>query len=143
MITRVLTAAMTGATLGIATLVAPAVAAPSDPSIVDCAGALVSKPKTISISCADGGVSINKIRWSSWTMNGAKGRGTLVVNSCIYTGGPACVDGKTDSYQATITLGGLASGPGVDVFSQVDLAFPKGGPAGLAAGSYTLDNAIR
>jgi len=143
MTTRVLIALVTGATLGIATLAAPAAAAPSGPSIVDCAGALVSKPKTIAISCADGGISINNIRWSTWTMNGAKGRGTLVVNSCIYTGGPACVAVKTDSYPATITLGGLASGPGVDVFSQVDLSFAKGGPAGLAAGSYTIDNAIR
>jgi len=126
-----------------ASFIAPAAAAPAGPSLVDCSGALVSKPKSISISCADGGIAISGIKWTKWDANSAKGTGTLVVNSCIYTGGPTCASGETDSYRASITLGGLASGPSVDIFSQVNLTFPKGGPAGLNSGSYTIDNEIR
>lgn len=118
---------------------ATAVAAPSDTAIVDCAGKLVTKPSSITITCADAAVSINGIRWSSWTANGAKGRGVLAWNTCLPT---TCVDGIVEKYRVRITLGGLASGPEGSVFSQVQLRFPKGGPAALETGSYTIDNEI-
>ncbi len=46
-------------------------------------------------------------------------------------------------YKVKITLGGLASGPSINVFSQMTLAFPKGGPAGAETSTYTLDNEAR
>ena len=138
---RALTVLAAATTVAGAALAMPAVAtaAPTDTYIVNCAGKLVTKPSSIVITCADAGVSINKITWSSWNENAAKGKGTLAWNTCLPK---TCVDGIVEKYKVRITLGGVASGPEGTVFSQVQLTFPKGGPAGLETGSYTIDNPI-
>ena len=132
---------------GAISIVAPATAASSAPTtsattnyIVNCAGKTVTKPTSIVITCADAGVSINKIKWSSWDLNAAKGTGILSWNTCLPK---TCVAGVTVKYPVAITLGGVASAPNLNVFSKVDVAFPKGGPASLETGSYALDNAVR
>ena len=122
--------------------VTPAQAEPS-PVLIDCAGQGVVKPASIQIGCATGSVLISDLSWSSWSMNEAKGRGTLVVNSCIYAGGPTCVEGKTTAYSAQISLGRQASGPGITAFSKVNLRFTDAGPAGLSSGSYILDRPLK
>jgi len=127
-------------------LMAPAaLAEPSSPQpvVIDCAGKGVSRPTAIQISCADGGIMVSGIRWSRWDVNGAKGTGNLVVNSCIYKGGPSCVEGQTMSYPATLSLGRPASGEGITVRSELKLRFSDQGPAGLSSGSYRLDNQRR
>lgn len=114
----------------------PARAAGS-PVLVDCAGKGVAKPSTITISCADAGVAITKITWSSWKQSAAQGKGTLTVNTCE----PTCAAGNIESFPVRISLGGLASAPGKpDVFSAINLTFAKGGPAMLNAGTYIIDN---
>jgi hypothetical protein len=40
----------------------------------DCETA-VYKPKSITITCADGGIFVEKIQWSSWSQKGASGVG--------------------------------------------------------------------
>jgi len=132
---------------GALSAISPANAASAAPStsantnyIVNCAGKTVTKPASIVITCADAGVSINKIKWETWDLNAAKGTGTLSWNTCLPK---TCVAGVTVKYPVKITLGGVASSPSLNVFSQINVAFPKGGPASLEAGSYTLDNAVR
>ena len=107
--------------------------------IVNCAGKIVTKPKQITITCADAGIALTKITWNSWSDNAATGTGTLTWNTCLPK---TCAAGIVQRYKVGITLGGLASGPNANVFSQVALTFPKGGPAGLETGSYTIDNPI-
>lgn len=127
-------------------LMAPAaLAEPSGPQpvLIDCAGQGVSRPTAIQISCADGGIQVSGIRWSRWDANGAKGTGTLVVNSCIYKGGPSCVEGQTMSYPAALSLGRPASGEGITTLTELKLRFSDQGPAGLSSGSYRLDNQRR
>ena len=132
----------TSVLLLISGLAAPATAAP-EPKLVDCAGRGVVKPESIQIGCATGSVMISGIRWSRWEMNDATGEGDLVVNSCIYNGGPICVEGKTTSYPAAISLGRQASGPGITVFTEVELTFKDQGPAALNRGVYRIDNPLR
>ena len=129
-----------------ASAVAPAAKAPL-PGIVNCAGQLDVKPKEIVFTCADAGVMIMDISWTKWNQNTAKGTGTLVWNTCLPE---TCVDGIVQKYAVNITLPktGLATGPGangkfVDVFSKVNVGFPKGGPAGLDFGTYGIDNTIK
>lgn len=127
-------------------LMAPAaLAEPSvpQPVLIDCAGQGVSRPTAIQISCADGGIQVSGIRWSRWDAKGAKGTGTLVVNSCIYKGGPSCVEGQTMSYPAALSLGRPASGEGITALTELKLRFSDQGPAGLSSGSYRLDNQRR
>ena len=134
----VLTLAATASLAAAGLALAPAAtAAEGTPVVIDCAGKGVAKPKQIVLACADAGVAVTGIRWTRWTMNSATGVGTLTWNTCLPQ---TCVDGIVEKYRVRITLGGLASGPDIDVFSQMNLRFPKGGPAGLETGSYTLDN---
>lgn len=125
--------------VGLAGLQAAVAAESPQTGIINCLGKVVTKPKQITISCADANIAITKITWSSWTDDAATGTGILAWNTCLPK---TCVAGVVQRYKVSITMGGLASGPNVNVFSQVNLAFPKSGPAGLETGSYTLDNPI-
>lgn len=139
------------ATLAAMALALTAVAAPAaqaattiDPTktyLVDCGGAPKVKPKTIMLACGDGGVFIKKITWSSWDANGATGIGTLVSNVCV----PNCAAGNVDTYKGVkLTLGGVASGTGVSVFSHMDGQFKgDGGPAMANRVTWVIDNPVK
>lgn len=114
-----------------------AAAASGDTVVVNCAGKCDVKPKSITIACGDASALISKITWSKWDANSATGTGKLVWNTCLPK---TCMAGIVRKYPVRIELGGLASGPNVNVFSKVQLSFPKTGPAGLETGSYTIDN---
>jgi len=115
-------------------------AAPTDTVVINCAGKGVQKPKEIVLTCADAGVALTKLTWSKWDANGATGTGTLSWNTCLPK---TCVAGIVEKYKVKVTLGGVASAPNVNAFSKVDVSFPKGGPAGLETGSFTLDNPLK
>ncbi len=106
-------------------------------TVINCAGKGEAKPTSITITCADGGVSVNKIVWSSWHPDSATGKGTLSWNTCLPTN---CAGGIGVTYPVTIKLGGLAHAPKSLVFSKMTLGFPQGGPASLDSGVYVLDN---
>lgn len=125
-----------------AALQAPQVHA-ADPVVINCAGKQERRPSSIQFGCATGSVMLANLRWSSWDSNNAMGQGDLVVNSCIYKGGPSCVEGQTMTYPANVILGRPASGPGITSLSEVRLRFTDGGPAGLWGGTYRLDNPLR
>jgi len=118
---------------------------PSRTYIVDCSGGLAFKPREIVLACADAGVRFANITWSKWNMNGATGRGNLVVNTCE----PTCADGNFVTYRRVrLTLGGQASGPGfgtfVNVFSELRGDFGRNlGPALARTSTWRLDNEIR
>ena len=111
-----------------------------DTVIINCLGRKVVEPKQIVIACADAGVAVVQIQWTSWTANGARGSGTLAWNTCLPKD---CASGLVEKYPVRITLGRVASGPGVSVFSRMTLAFPEGGPAAADSSRYSLDNAQR
>ena len=123
-----------------AAITAPMAQAANGTGVVDCTGAVVSRPKDLTISCADANITITKITWKSWTNNRARGTGTLVWNTCLPQ---TCVAGIVQQYPVALTLNGVASGGNVSVFSKVNVTFPKAGPAGLESGRYTLDNPIK
>jgi hypothetical protein len=58
------------------------------------------KPKTITVFCADAGVIIKKVKYSSYGAKTATGTGTAVVNLCE----PNCAAGKTKNYRVKFTL---------------------------------------
>ena len=104
---------------------------------MDCAGKGVVKPTSITITCADGGVTVNKIVWSRWNPASAIGKGELAWNTCLPTN---CAGGIGVTYPVTVRLGGLAHAPKSLVFSKMTLGFPQGGPASLDSGTYVLDS---
>jgi hypothetical protein len=40
------------------------------------------KPKAITLTCADGGLYVDQITWTSWSKTGATGTGTFYENLC-------------------------------------------------------------
>lgn len=128
------------AALTVAAVAPAATAAPAGSTvIVDCAGKKVTKPTEIDVACADAGITVQGITWSTWNANTARGRGTLVWNTCLPKD---CAGGIVQKYKARIVLDRVASGPGVTVFSRMRLDFgDAGGPAGLDTGTLTLPNA--
>lgn len=139
--TLVLGLAATALAIGGVVAAQPASAANADATkVVNCMGNAVVKPKSIVIACADANIAVNDITWSSWTLNDAKGKGTLVWNTCLPE---TCADGIVEEYPVRITLGRVASGPSLSIFSGMRLTFTGNAPAGLTSGYYILDNEVR
>ena len=68
----------------------------------DCESA-VYKPESITITCADGGVFVEKIKWSTWTKDGATGIGILSENLCE----PSCAEGQRVEAPVNLRLSNL------------------------------------
>ena len=60
----------------------------------------VYKPKSITVFCADAGVVITKVKYSSYGAKKATGTGTAAVNLCE----PNCAAGKTKNFKVKFTL---------------------------------------
>jgi hypothetical protein len=61
------------------------------------------KPESITITCADGGIYVEKIRWNSWSQEGAVGIGIFSENLCK----PSCAEGKRAMVPVKLTLSNL------------------------------------
>ena len=61
------------------------------------------KPESILITCADGGIYVEKIKWDSWGQTGATGVGVFSENLCE----PSCAEGKRVTAPVNITLSNL------------------------------------
>jgi hypothetical protein len=90
--------------------VAASSAQPQLPGVInDCTAApplaqkAVTDPATIVLACADNGIGIEALTWSSWTATGATGAGRVWANDCT----PSCAAGKIITYPAAITLSGV------------------------------------
>jgi hypothetical protein len=53
-------------------------------------GYIIQKPEEVTLTCADGGISVQDIKWDIWRASGASGSGIHTVNQCK----PDCVTGK-------------------------------------------------
>ena len=68
----------------------------------DCESA-VHKPESITLTCADGGWSLQEITWTSWTETGAEGTGTFRENLCK----PSCAEGEIVEAKVNLKLSDL------------------------------------
>jgi hypothetical protein len=53
-------------------------------------GYIDQKPEAVTLTCADGGISVQDIKWDIWRASGSSGTGVHTVNQCK----PDCVTGK-------------------------------------------------
>jgi hypothetical protein len=98
---RPLIALAAAAAVAVPVLAAPAGAADNDLRVfVSNCEKQVYKPKSITVFCADAGVVIGKIKYSSYTATTARGSGTSTVNLCD----PDCAAGNTKTYRVRFTL---------------------------------------
>ena len=61
------------------------------------------KPESITITCADGGIFVEKIQWSTWSKEGATGTGIYSENLCE----PDCAEGERVTAPVKLTLSNL------------------------------------
>jgi hypothetical protein len=87
----------------------------------DCETALY-KPESITITCADGGIFVEKIQWSTWSKEGATGTGIYSENLCE----PSCAEGKRVTAPVTLTLSNLTKNKGKHYLRTLDIATPDG-----------------
>ena len=86
------------------------------------------KPTSIMIMCGDGGIFIEKIKWSKWSAAGASGTGTWGENLCD----PDCADGEVVNAPVNVELSNLSARKGkyylrtLDISTQDGKDFPWG-----------------
>ena len=73
--------------------------------VVDCSSNPVVMPSTYVIACADAGMGVQDLRWTSWTPKLASGYGTFWENDCT----PNCAEGHIHYYRSLEVLWGSAT----------------------------------
>jgi hypothetical protein len=61
------------------------------------------KPELIFFTCADGGLYVEKIKWNTWSKDGATGIGVFSENLCE----PSCAEGQRVEAQVNLRLTNL------------------------------------
>jgi hypothetical protein len=72
---------------------------------LNCSFKPVVEPSTYVIACADYGIYLQGLHWTSWTAKEASGYGTFWENDCT----PSCADGHFHHYSALEVLWGSAA----------------------------------
>ena len=80
------------------------------------------KPESITITCADGGIFVEKIQWSTWSQEGAAGTGIFSENLCQ----PNCAEGKRVTAPVKLTLSNLAELKGKHYLRTLDIITSNG-----------------
>ena len=80
------------------------------------------KPKAITLTCADGGLYVDEIVWSTWSKTGATGTGTFFENLCE----PNCAEGKFVSAPVTVELSNLTASKGKNYLRTLDISTEDG-----------------
>ena len=80
------------------------------------------KPEVITLTCADGGLYVDEIIWSTWNKTGATGTGTFFENLCD----PSCAEGEQVSAPVKITLTDLSPRKGKNYLRTLDITTQDG-----------------
>lgn len=86
------------------------------------------KPGTIVLACADDGLGLTRLHWTSWTTQLASAYGTEWENDCK----PNCAQGHLHYYPVVAVLWGSApvkGHPGEQRYTQATISYTKGRPA--------------
>ena len=80
------------------------------------------KPESITITCADGGIFVEKIQWSTWSQEGATGTGIYSENLCE----PNCAEGERVTAPVKLTLSNLTENKGKVYLRTLDIVTSDG-----------------
>jgi hypothetical protein len=80
------------------------------------------KPELIFFTCADGGLYVEKIKWSTWTKDGATGSGIFSENLCE----PSCAEGQRVEAPVNVVLSNLTELNGKYYLRTLDIATSDG-----------------
>jgi hypothetical protein len=80
------------------------------------------KPELIFFTCADGGLYVEKIKWNTWSKEGATGSGIFSENLCE----PSCAEGKRVNAPVNLTLSNLTEQNGKYYLRTLDITTSDG-----------------
>lgn len=80
------------------------------------------KPELIFLTCADGGLYVEKIKWSTWNKEGATGIGIFSENLCE----PSCAEGQRVEAPVNLTLSNLTEHNGKYFLRTLDISTANG-----------------
>jgi hypothetical protein len=104
----------------------PAAAAPQY-VVINCMNKAQVRPGTIVLACADDGMGLTHLHWTSWTPELASAYGTEWQNDCK----PNCAEGHFHYYPVLVMLWGTATvkgHPGERRYTEATLSYPRGRP---------------
>jgi len=85
-------------------------------------------------ACADDGLGVEDLRWTTWTGSTATGYGTLWEKLCV----PNCAEGKIGTYPVAVTLSGVEASAQGPWFSVLTVTWQAGRPPNATPESYPL-----
>jgi hypothetical protein len=114
--------------LGSAVIAGPATGGTTDVyAPKDCTKPVI-EPKRITLTCADDGIELKRMRWDEWNAPKVKGKGKVLINDCD----PNCAAGDTDKYKVKVTLLNIkrytCGGRTVQMYRRAHLRFPDEKP---------------
>jgi hypothetical protein len=80
------------------------------------------KPELIFLTCADGGLYVEKIKWSAWSKEGATGIGVFSENLCE----PSCAEGQRVEAPVNLRLTNLTEQNGKFYLRSLDISTADG-----------------
>lgn len=80
------------------------------------------KPESIVITCADGGIYLEKIKWNTWSEEGANGVGIYSENLCE----PSCAEGERVEALVNLLLTNLTEQNGKYYLRTLDITTSDG-----------------
>jgi len=113
-----------GAATGTATSAAPA----PQYVVLGCSGSAQVKPGTMQLACADNGLGLSGLHWTSWTPQLASAYGTERENDCQ----PNCASGHVHTYPVVVELLGSAAvkgHPSERRYTEATITYTAGRPA--------------
>ena len=75
------------------------------------------EPELIFLTCADGGLYVEKIKWSTWSKDGATGMGIFSENLCE----PSCAEGQRVEAPVNVVLSELTEHNGKFYLRKIDI----------------------
>jgi len=122
----------------------PAAAEPAATGLADvyvvanCAAAapysLSREPLSITLACADAGIGVRDMLWTSWTPTTATGSGLLWEKLCV----PDCATGKIGYYPVDVTLSAVRSSAKGHWFSELRVSWPGIRPPNQTPDTFQL-----
>jgi hypothetical protein len=92
------------------------------------------RPAVITLACADDGLGVKGMAWTTWTTSSATGRGALWENLCQ----PNCAEGKIANYPVAVTLSLVKTSSQGPWFATLTVAWEGARPPNQTPDSFTL-----
>jgi hypothetical protein len=111
------------ATLDAATVPAAATAKAPAYVLLDCSDKGVTRPSSYIITCADAGIRLQGLHWTTWSSDFGGAYGTFSENDCE----PSCADGHFHDYPVIVTawgVKGVRGHSGERAHTELTLTFP-------------------